>query len=70
MWRPPVLNPVISVVITVFNGERFLREAVESVLAQTFTDFELIIINDGSTDSSAAILEFYEKSDGRVRVCH
>ena len=62
--------PLTSVVITVFNGERFLREAIDSVLSQTFRDFELIIINDGSTDGTAAMLDSYARSDPRVRVYH
>lgn len=49
-------KPAISAVLPVYNGEAYVREAVESILAQTFTDFELIIINDGSTDGSGAIL--------------
>ena len=56
--------------MTVFNGERFLREAVESILSQSFRDFEFIIIDDGSTDSSAVVLEFYRDQDARVRVYH
>ncbi|HTT17815.1 MAG TPA: glycosyltransferase [Candidatus Sulfotelmatobacter sp.] len=60
----------LSVVMSVFNGERFLREAVESVLAQSFGDFEFIIINDGSSDDSAAILELYQSMDSRVIVHH
>jgi glycosyltransferase involved in cell wall biosynthesis len=60
----------ISVVMCVFNGECFLREAVESILDQSFRDFEFIIINDGSTDGSGALLEFYQKKDQRVRVYH
>lgn len=63
-------TPTVSVVMTVFNGERFLREAVESILDQSFRDFEFIIIDDGSTDSSASILESYCDQDARVRVCH
>jgi hypothetical protein len=54
----------------VFNGDRFLREAVDSVLNQSFRAFEFIIINDGSTDSSAAILDSYQRSDSRIRVHH
>jgi hypothetical protein len=61
-------TPTISVVMSVFNGEAFLREAVESILAQTFTDFEFIIIDDGSTDKTAEILSNYAKRDNRVRV--
>jgi hypothetical protein len=62
--------PDISVVMSVFNGERFLREAVESILEQSFTDFEFIIINDGSTDASGSILDRYQRSDPRVGVYH
>ncbi|RYZ00078.1 MAG: glycosyltransferase, partial [Chitinophagaceae bacterium] len=55
-----------SILLPVYNAERFLREAVDSLLAQTFTDFELLALNDGSTDGSAAILNSY--SDPRLRV--
>ena len=58
-------KPMVSVVMKVYNGERFLREAIDSVLAQTYTDFELVIIDDGSTDSSAAIIQSYQ--DSRIR---
>ncbi|MBD0389974.1 MAG: glycosyltransferase, partial [Nostoc sp. C3-bin3] len=46
--------PTISVIIPVYNGEKTIRETIESVLKQTFTDFELIVINDGSTDATLA----------------
>jgi glycosyltransferase involved in cell wall biosynthesis len=52
----------------VYNAERFLTEAVDSVLAQTFGDFELILIDDGSTDGSRAILNHYAATDPRVRM--
>lgn len=61
-------QPLTSVVMSVLNGERFLREAIESILSQTFRDFEFIIINDGSTDGSASIVDSYARSDARVRV--
>ncbi|HEY8750494.1 MAG TPA: glycosyltransferase [Tepidisphaeraceae bacterium] len=60
--------PRVSVVMPVYNAERFLRAAVESSLTQTFTDFELIAVDDGSKDSSLAILREYEKKDCRVRI--
>lgn len=63
MPRPPR----ISVVMPVHNGETYLPLAIESILRQTFTDFEFIILDDGSTDRSRAILDFYARSDGRVR---
>lgn len=60
--------PAISVVISVFNGEKYLAEAVCSILAQSFRHFELIIIDDGSVDSTASILEEFQRNDPRVRV--
>jgi glycosyltransferase involved in cell wall biosynthesis len=59
-------NPLISVVMPVWNGARYLSEAIESVLSQTFVDFEFIIIDDGSTDSTLQIIISYE--DPRLRV--
>ena len=61
-------NPRVSVVMSVYNGERYLHKAVESILDQTFANFEFIIINDGSTDSTGGILRRYEEIDERVRV--
>lgn len=52
-------NPRISIVMPVFNGEEFLRQAIDSVLNQTFTDFEFIIVNDGSTDKTESIIKQY-----------
>jgi glycosyltransferase involved in cell wall biosynthesis len=60
--------PAISVVLPVYNGEKYLAEAIDSVLAQTFSDFELIIIDDGSTDGSLRILQEYQKRDKRIRL--
>lgn len=57
--------PEVSVILPVYNGEAYLREAIDSVLAQTFTDFELIIVDDGSTDGSADIIASYK--DARIR---
>ena len=59
-------NPAISVILPVYNAETYVREAVESILAQTFTDFECIIINDGSTDDSGAILRELAARDTRI----
>ncbi len=61
-------SPLISVALPVYNGEKYLIEAIESILAQTFADFELIMIDDGSTDGSLKILKEFEKNDSRVRV--
>ena len=62
--------PKLSVIVPVYNTEKYLRECVDSILAQTFTDFELILVNDGSTDGSGAICDEYALKDPRVRVIH
>jgi len=58
----------VSVVIPVHNGERYLAEAIESILSQTFRDFELLIVDDGSTDGSRAVMERYARQDARIRI--
>lgn len=60
--------PEISVLMAVYNGERFLRQAIESVLTQSFSDFEFIIVNDASTDSTFEILKEYQAADHRIRL--
>ena len=60
--------PTISVITPVYNNAAYLPEALDSVLNQSFGDFEYILINDGSTDDSLAVLEEYAKKDPRVRV--
>jgi len=60
--------PSVSVVMSVLNGERFLAEAVESILTQSLSDFEFIIIDDGSTDHTSDLLDKYRRSDSRLPV--
>ena len=64
------MNPAISVIVPVYNTEKYLRRCIDSILSQTFTDFELLLINDGSTDSSGEICDQYAAKDERVRVFH
>ncbi|MCY3867893.1 MAG: glycosyltransferase family 2 protein [Chloroflexi bacterium] len=59
--------PLVSVVMPVYNGERFLAEAIESILGQTFREFEFLIVDDGSQDGSAAISRSYAERDRRIR---
>jgi glycosyltransferase involved in cell wall biosynthesis len=58
-------SPLVSVLMPVYNGDKYLREAIESILNQTFTDFEFLIINDGSTDDTENIILSY--TDARIR---
>jgi glycosyltransferase involved in cell wall biosynthesis len=60
--------PTVSVLMSVYNGEPYLAAAMDSILAQSFRDFELVVIDDGSKDSSPSILREYEKSDPRVKL--
>ena len=60
--------PLVSVVMSVYNGEKYLLEAIESILIQTYKNFEFIIINDGSTDKSLEIIQHYQKQDNRIIV--
>ena len=62
--------PKISVIVPVYKVEKYLPECIESVLAQTFTDFELILVDDGSPDNSGAICDAYAARDPRIRVFH
>lgn len=61
-------NPLVSVVMPAYNARRYVAEAVDSVLAQTLTDFEFVIVDDGSTDNTAQILRAYADRDHRIRV--
>ncbi|MDM5201141.1 glycosyltransferase family 2 protein [Fictibacillus enclensis] len=61
---------LFSVIVPMYNASNYIRECIDSVLAQTQKDFELIIINDGSTDDCGAIADEYEKVDKRIKVIH
>lgn len=64
------MTPKISIIIPVYNSEAFLSRCIESVLQQTFTNFELLLIDDGSSDNSGKICDRYALEDKRIRVFH
>ena len=63
-------NPKVSVIVPVYNVEKYLHRCIDSILAQSFTDFELLLVNDGSKDKSGEICDEYAAKDSRVRVFH
>lgn len=63
-------NPKISIIMPVYNVEKYLPRAIESMLAQTFTDFEFFAVDDGSTDNSGKVCDEYAIKDGRIHVIH
>lgn len=63
-------NPVVSVIVPIYNVENYLDRCVNSVLKQTFHDFELLLVDDGSTDRSGVICDEYTDADGRIKVIH
>ena len=61
---------ILSVVVPVYNVENYLRQCIDSILNQTLQDIEVILVDDGSTDRSAAICDEYAGADSRVKVFH
>ena len=61
---------MISVIVPVYNVERYIRQCVESILEQTYADLEIILVDDGSTDGSGSICDEYKLKDNRVVVIH
>lgn len=65
-FRPPLL----SIIVPVYNGKRYLSECLDSILAQTFSSFEVLLVDDGSADGSAQLCDDYAARDPRIRVAH
>ena len=62
--------PAIRIIVPIYNAERYLDRCINSILTQDFEDFELILVNDGSTDSSREIIEHFKERDKRIRCIH
>ena len=62
------MRPAVSVLVPVFNVQKYLRKCLESLVRQTLTDIEIILINDGSTDDSLSIIREFERRDPRIVV--
>ena len=61
-------SPAISVVMPVYNGEKYLRQSIESILNQTFKNFEFLIVYDKSTDNTESIIYDYQTKDSRIKI--
>lgn len=64
------MNPEISIIVPVYNVEKYLKRCIDSILNQSFENFELILVDDGSTDNSGKIVDEYKSIDKRIRVIH
>ena len=61
---------MISIIVPVYNVENYARKCIESLISQTYKDIEIILVDDGSTDSSGAICDEYAQKDNRIKVLH
>ena len=64
------IDSFVSIIIPVYNAEKYLKQCIESILEQSFEDFEIILINDGSTDLSGKICDGYAEVDKIIKVYH
>ena len=64
------MNDLISIIVPVYNVEQYLRKCIESIKNQTYTNIEIIIVDDGSTDNSGAICDELKQTDNRIQVLH
>ncbi len=65
-----VKHPIISIIVPIYNAEKYLRRCIDSVITQTYQDWELLLIDDGSPDNSGVICEEYARTDSRIQVYH
>ena len=57
-----------SIIVRIYNAEKYLEQCIKSVITQTYSNWELVLVNDGSTDSSLSICEKYAKNDSRIKI--
>ncbi|MDR0919670.1 MAG: glycosyltransferase, partial [Oscillospiraceae bacterium] len=66
-WLENSYTPLVSIILPIYNGSKFMRESIDSILSQTYTNWELIIVDDCSTDDTPEIIKEYEEKDSRIR---
>lgn len=64
------MKPAVSIIVPIYNVEQYLSKCIESIINQTLSNIEIILINDGSTDNSGVIADFYSEKDSRIKVIH
>ena len=64
------MNPLISIIVPVYNVEPYLRKCLDSIISQIYCELEILLIDDGSTDKSGIICDEYSRHDSRIRVIH
>ena len=65
-----IMNPTVSIIVPIYNAEKYINRCVDSILNQEYTDYELLLVNDGSQDASGDICDDYASRDARIRVIH
>ena len=65
-----MLNELISIIVPVYNVEKYLKKCIDSILNQTYSNIEILLIDDGSTDNSGIICDNFKKRDSRIKVVH
>lgn len=64
------MNPTVSIIVPIYNAENTISRCIESILNQDYTDFELLLVNDGSTDASGSICDNYAVEDSHIHTIH